>query len=504
MTRARLGAKSKLKEAAMGFALGAIGGCILGATEDPMDKIVSMMTTSGSLKPVMEEVRVVGALGLGSLLGATALTTAMTSVIAGVIFAAVVASVFVTWRTCTSSHKNSVGLWASAGFASAIGTTLSGATFGMVIEWIVKGYGMVGLLWALSFFTVLKTPLRYVFKLFWKQGEICCTPGSEVWSREQENIEITDLQQRQKVTVLIEQRILSLEKGGSTNKMEDSATWASQQREREQIERRRLANQEAEMEQRTIQDWINTVMVRHVDFLAFSGIPMTIVVIVTSGFGLLGYGGHQSVFLALLALVALIGYFMLKSSDFKFWMLVGCMGMFAIFVIAMLTLHAGQVVVTTAIKMRAAGQTLSREQISTRMNYHSSLEAVKTSFFGAKLCQLGLGATVGGALVRSSAGEVKVIAGAASVAGSLLAGLEILAPILGDGGTAGALLGVMGATGVSVGATVAAAGRWSSWTGTLGTMGGLIMGALGMGKWHTLNIGLQLPTACVFAMMSPF
>ncbi|KAM4585443.1 uncharacterized protein PAE49_004686 [Odontesthes bonariensis] len=499
-----IGGKSKLKEAAVGFALGAVGGCILGATEDPVDKIVSVMTTSGSLKPVMDEVRAVGALGLGTLIGATALTTAMTSVIAGVILAAVVASMFVAMRSCTGSHEHSVGLWASAGFAGAIGTTLSGASFGIVVELIVKNYGMVGLLWALSFFTVLKPPLRFVFKVLWKQGEICCTPGSEVRSREREHIEITDWQQRQRVTLQIEQRILSLEKGGSTSGIEGRTMWATQQKEREELERRKLENEEAEMAQRSIQDWINTVMVKHVDFLAFSGIPMAIVAIVTSGFGLFGYGGHQSVFLVLLALVGLLGYFLLKSSDFKFWMLVGCMGMFAIFVIGMLTLHAGQVVVTTAVKMRAAGRNLSREQISTAMNYQSSLEAVKTAFFGAKLCQLGLGATVGGALVRRSAGDVKVIAGAASVAGSLLAGLEVLAPALGDGGTAGALLGVVGATGVSVGATAATAGRWSSWPGTLGTIGGLLIGALGMGKWHIVNIGLQLPVAYVFAMINPF
>ncbi|XP_072240698.1 uncharacterized protein [Leuresthes tenuis] len=501
MGHIKLGGKSKLKEAAVGFVLGAVGGCILGATEDPVDKIVSVMTTSVSLKPLMEEVKAVGALGLGTLIGATALTTAMTSVIAGVILAAVVASMFVAMRSCTGSHKHSVGLWASAGFAGAFGTTLSGASFGIAVEWIVKNYGMVGLLWALSLFTVIKPPLRFIFKLLWKQGEICCTLGSEVRSREREHIEITEWQQRQRVTVQIEQRILSLEKGGSTSEMEGRTTWATQQKDREELERRKLENAEAEMEQRTIQDWINTVMVKHVDFLAFSGIPMTIVAIVTSGFGLFGYGGHQSVFLVLLALVALLGYFLLKSSDFNYWMLVGCMAMFAIFVIAMLTLHSGQVVVTTAMKMRAAGRNLSREQISTGMNYQSSLEAVKTAFFSAKLCQLGLGATVGGALVRRSAGEVKVIAGAASVAGSLLAGLEVLAPALSDGGTAGALLGVVGATGVSVGA---AAGRWSSWPGTLGTIGGLIIGALGIGKWHIVNIGLQLPVAYVFAMINPF
>lgn len=491
-------------EAAVGFALGAVAGCILGATEDPVDKTVSVMTAAGPLKPVMEEVRTVGALGLGTLIGATALTMAMTSVVAGVILAAAVASVFVSTRSCGASHTDSVGLWASAGLAGAFGTTLSGATLGVTIEWIVQNYGMMGLLWALSMFTVIKPPLHFVFQLLWKQGEACCTLGSVDRASERKQIEITELEQRQRVAVQIEQRILLLEKGSSSTEMEPRTTWVTERRQREEIERMKMESQEAEKEQRTTQDWINTVVVKHVDFLAFSGIPMTVVAIVTSGFGVFGYGGHQSVFIVLLALVAVIAYLLLKSSDFKFWMLVGCMGMLATFVIAMLTLHAGQVVVTTAMKMRAAGQNQSREHISTRMNQQSSLEALNAAFFVAKLCELGLGATVGGPLVRQAAGEVKVIAGAALVALGLLGGVEVLGPALGDGGKAGALLGVVGAAGVCVGAAAAMAGRWSSWLGTLGTIAGLVIGALGVGKWHIVNIGLQVPVAYVFAMTNPF
>ncbi|XP_040901362.1 uncharacterized protein LOC121186642 isoform X2 [Toxotes jaculatrix] len=497
-------ARSPLMEAAVGFALGAVGGCILGATEDPVDKTLAVMTTVEPLKPVMEEVRIVGALGLGTLIGATALTTAMTSVVAGVILAAAVASVFVATRSCGASHTHSVGLWASAGLAGAFGTALSGATLGVAVEWIVKNYGMVGLLWALSIFSVLKPPLHFVFKFLWKQGEACCTLGSETLARERKQIEITESQQRQRVAVQIEQRILTLEKGGSNSGMEHQTTWANERRQREEIERKKMESEEAEMEQRTIQDWINSVVVKHVDFLAFSGIPMTVVAVVTSGFGVFGYGGHPSVFIVLLVLVAVIAYLLLKSSDFKFWMLVGCMGMLATFVIAMLTLHAGQVVVTTAMKMQAAGQKQSREKISARMNHQSCLEALNAAFFVAKLCQLGLGATVGGPLVRRAAGEVKVIVGAALLAGGLLAVVEVLAPALGEGGKAGALLGVVGAAGVSVGAAAAVAGRWSTWPGTLGTIAGLVIGALGMGKGHIVNIGLQVPVAYVFAMTNPF
>lgn len=488
----------------MGFALGAVAGCILGATEDPVDKAVSVMTAAGPLKPVMEEVRTVGALGLGTLIGATALTIAMTSVVAGVILAAAVASVFVSTRSCGTSHIESLCLWTSAGLAGAFGATVSGATLGVSIEWIVKNYGMMGLLWALSIFTVFKPPLHFVFKLLWKQGESCCNLRSADWARETKEIENAELQQRQRVAVQIEQRILLLEKGSSKSEIEPRITWASERRQREEIERRKMDNEEAEMAQRTVQDWINTVVIKHVDFLAFSGIPMTVVAIVTSGFGVFGYGTHQSVFIVLLGLVAVIAFLLLKSSDFKFWMLVGCMGMLATFVIAMLTLHAEQVVVTTAMKMRAAGQNDSRENISARMNQQSSLEALNAAFFVAKLCELSLGATVGGPLVRRAAGEVKVIAGAALVMLGLLCSVEVLSPVLGEGGKAGALLGVVGTAGVCVGAAAAMAGRWSSWPGTLGTMAGLVIGAVGVGKWHIVNIGLQVPVAYVFAMTNPF
>uniref|UniRef100_UPI0037E8EDB0 uncharacterized protein n=1 Tax=Semicossyphus pulcher TaxID=241346 RepID=UPI0037E8EDB0 len=503
MKRSKLGAGSTSLQAAVGFALGAVAGCILGATEDPVDRVLSALTAARPLKPMMEEVRTVGALGLGTLVGATALTAAMTSVVAGVILAAVIASVFVASRSCMPSHTDSAGLWVSAGLAGAIGSTLSGATLGVVIERIVNTCGMVGLLWALSLFTLIKPPLLLVFRLLWGE-DACCTLGSTHWTREREQNETSEAQQRQREAELMEQRILALEKGGGARGSELRSTWAAEQREREERERKKRESEEAEMEQRTIQDWISTVVVKHVEFLAFSGIPMTVVAMVTSGFGVLGYGGHQVVFIVLLALVAVIVYLLLRSSDFKFWMLVGCMGMIATFVIAMLTLHAGQVVVTTAMKMRAAGGGQSKESISTQMNKQSSVEALNAAVFVARLCQLCLGATVGGALVRRAAGEVRVILGAASVAGGLLAGVEALAPVLGEGGRAGALLGVVGAAGVSVGAAAAVAGAWSSWSGTLGTVSGLVLGALGVGRWHLVNIGLQVPAAYVFAMTNPF
>ncbi|XP_065814023.1 uncharacterized protein [Labrus bergylta] len=503
MKPAKLGGGRSSVEAVLGFALGAVGGCILGATEIPVDRVLSELTAAGPLKPIMEEVSTVGPLGLGTLLGATALSAAMTSAVAGVILAAIVALLFVASRSCLPSHADSAGLWVSAGLAGALGATLSGATLGITIEWIVRTFGMVGLLCALSVFTVLK-PLQYlVFKQLWVEGR-CCTLGSTVWAGDREQNEISEAQQRQREAELMEQRILTLEKGGEDDGAELKSKWEAEHQQREERERKRREIEEAEMEQRTIQDWINTVVVKHVDFLAFSGIPMTVIAVVTSGFGLFGYGVHQSVFIVLLALVAVIAYLLMRSSDFKFWMLVGCMGMIATFVIAMLTLHAGQVVVSTAMKMRAAGQEQSRENVSARMNQQSSVEALNAAVFVSRLCQLSLGATVGGALVRRRLGEVKVIVGAASVAGGLLVGVEVLGTVLGEGGRAGALLGVVGAAGVSVGAAAAMAGGWSSWLGTLGTIAGLIIGALGVGRWHIVNIGLQVPAAYVFAMTNPF
>ncbi|XP_076006688.1 uncharacterized protein LOC143001026 isoform X2 [Genypterus blacodes] len=496
------GCRSPIMEAVLGFVLGAVGGCILGATEDPVNKTLLRMTSAGPMKPVLDEVQTVGALGLGSLVGATALTIAMTSVVAGVILAAVIATLFVATLSC-GTKTDTLGLMTSVGLAGAFGTTLSGATLGVTIEWIVENSGMVGLLWALSIFTVIKPPVRFLFNFIWQPGQMCWIQVPAYAAMEREQIEAKEFQQRERVTVQIEKRILLLEKGGSTGETGHGTHWDNERRQREAIETEKRRIEAAEVKERDIQMWINTVVAKHVDFLAFSGIPMTLLAMVTSGFGVFGYGGHQSVFIALLALVGIIGILLLKAKDFKFWMLVGCMGMFATFVIAVLTLHAGQVVVTTSMKMRAAGHNQSREDLTSRMNHQSALEALHAGFFVAKLCQLALGAAVAGPLVRQAAGAGKVIVGAALVAGGLLVAVEALAPVLGDGGKAGALLGVVGAAGVSVGAATTVARGWSSWLGTIGTLVGLVVGSVGMGKYHIINMGLQVPVAYVFAMTNP-
>uniref|UniRef100_A0AAV2MBX3 MFS transporter n=1 Tax=Knipowitschia caucasica TaxID=637954 RepID=A0AAV2MBX3_KNICA len=80
----------------------------------------------------------------------------------------------------------------------------------------------------------------------------------------------------------------------------------------------------------------------------------------------------------------------------------------------------------------------------------------------------------------------------------------VLAPVLGEGGKAGAMLGAVGAAGASIGAAAALAGRWSTRFGMVATLAGLMLGALTVGEWHIVNIGLQLPVAYVFAMTNPF
>lgn len=472
-----------------------------------MDTSISVMTSEDFMKPVMDEVRTVGALGLGTLLGATALTASMSSVVAGVILAAATASVVLSAGSCGVSNAESVGLWTWSGLAGAMGATLSGATLGAAVEWIVNNVGMVGLLWALSIFTVLKPPLHFLFNVIWQQREVCCGLGQAALTqeRDRQERETREAEQRARQMVQVEERMLALEKGARPRDREPAATSREEElRQSEEMERQRIEREEAEMEHRTAQDWIDSIVVKYVDFLAFSGLPMTLLAIVTSVFGVYGYGSHQSSLIALLCLVVLLAYALMRVANFKFWMLAACMGMLATFVMAVLTLHAEQEVVIGSSKMRAAGQHLSRENLTSRMNQRASLEALKTAFFGAKLCQVALGAMVGGPLLRWGAGEVKVIVGAAGLAGALLVVVEVITPVLGQGGRAGALLGAVGVAGVSVGAAAALAGAWSSWWGTSGTLLGLVLGALVAGKWHVVNIGLQLPVAYVFAMANPY
>lgn len=475
----------------MGFALGTLAGCVLGATEAPVEKVVSALTAAAPLKPMMDDTDALGALGLGTLMGATALTVAMTSAVAGVMLAAAAASLFVSSRSCSRSNTESAGLWMSAGVAAAFGTTLSGATLGVIVQWTVKNCGMMGLLGAVSMFTVLKPPLNLLFRVLWKRGEACCYAGPRDRAKEREEVERAEAQQRETAAVQIEQ-------GRSSR---EDWTWTSERRRRRELDRRKTRAEDEELEHKNLQAWINTVVAKHVDFLAFSGMPMMVVALVTSGLGLVGYGNHQFVFAAVLLVVVVTSYGLLKTSNFQFWMVVGCMAMLVTFIVAVLTLHAGQVVVTAAMRTQRAD--LSRESISAQMRHRACEEALSSAIFAAKLCQLGLGATVGGALVRYRARVAGVIVGAASVAVALLGGILMLFPVLGQGAKAGALLGGVGAAGVSVGAAAALSGR-SSWPGTLGAGVGMVLGAVQVGQGHLLNVFLQLPAAYIFAMTDPF
>ncbi|XP_023845165.1 uncharacterized protein [Salvelinus sp. IW2-2015] len=510
MVPSRLKARSPMLEAVLGFVLGVVGGCVLGATEEPVNEAMSVMTSGALLKHVSDGVQTVGPLGLGTLLGATALTTVMTSVVAGVIFAAAMASVLLGARTSGggASQAESVVVWIAVGLAGAFGTTASGATLGVIIEAVVVGSGLVGLLWALSIFTLLKPALHFLLKFIWRQGESCVRLGQsslEARERELREMEAREVKKRDRVTVEIEQMIVTLDKEGQrTEGLEHRANWEAQRRERNEMERKRREWMEEVNEQRTIQEQINKVVVKYMDFLAFSGIPMTMTAMVTAGFGVFGFGDYRFVFVVLLALVLFMSFMFMKSSNFYFWMFAGCMGMFATFAIAVLTVHAHQEVVSESIKMRRVGQNISKGNISTQMNHRSSLEALGAGFFVSKLCQLGLGATIGGPLGRGE-DKGKVIVGSAGLAVLNLIVVRVSSPVvLGAGGTSGALLGVVGAAGMSVGATASVAVGWSTWAGTIGTTAGMVLGALGMGKWHFVNIGLQMPVAYIFSMTDLF
>ncbi|KAK7878060.1 hypothetical protein WMY93_031281 [Mugilogobius chulae] len=247
--------KSPYLEAAVGFVLGAVGGSILGATENPVHSSLHTMTLPKRVKPLMDEARTVGPLGLGSLIGATALTTSMTSVVAGVIFSAAVASVFVVTRSCgTAGHTNTVALWVVTGIAACTGQHRAEPLLGLAIEWTVKNFGMVGLLWALSLFTIIKVPFHFIFKTF--QAEICCGLGTTVWVKEKEELENADSEQRQRVAVQIEQQIMSLENGGQTGSPQEREQWAKEKHQREALEKKKIQTAEAEQEQRSLQDWI--------------------------------------------------------------------------------------------------------------------------------------------------------------------------------------------------------------------------------------------------------
>ncbi|XDV39688.1 hypothetical protein PO909_008889 [Leuciscus waleckii] len=483
--------KSPLMEYAISFVLGSVAGSTLGAMEVPVNQIVTGIISGTHLKPVVSGIKSVGALGLGSLLGTTALITSMTAVVTGVVGAASVALFLLRVRKSEG--------WASAGLAAGIATTSSGATLGAVIEQLSMSYGMVSLLWALGIFTVLKLFMYILVKFTCTEWEFCGI-FTELNRKEQAKLFALEVDLRQQAAMEMEQRIIASKM--EELKEEDLEAWKAQQRERVEIKRQQRKGVELEMQKRTSRQRLLKAVDKYMEFLAFSGIPMTVTAFVTTGFGIFGFGDYRFVFVILLVLVLSMSFWLMRSRRLSFWMFTGCMAMFATFAIAVLTVHAGQEVAGMSVKMRRAGQNISKENISIWMTHTSSVQAVSAGFFVSEVCQVGLGATVGGPMAREAGG--KVIVWASVVAVGVLMIVEALALMLGVGGTAGALCGAAGAAGVSMGGAAALAVKSSSWGGTIATTAGMIFGLLVFGKWDIVKIGLQVCVAYIFAMTNLF
>lgn len=494
-----------MREGTVGFVLGAVGGCALGATVSPVNKAMADIISGSLLKPVSDGVRTVGPLGLGTLLGATALTTAMTAAVAGVTVAALVALLLLRLKR---RETDLVGfVWIVAGLAAALSTTSCGAAIGVIIENLTLRSGVVALLWTLGVFTVLKTFIHIMMQLMCREWECCSIlwlPG-EAEEQEQKKMEALEAEQRARVTVDIEQRIISFETEKHFERedgLDYRTAWKVQQQERKEIERLRRETVELSVQKRTIQERLTKVVAKYVEFLAFSGIPMTVTAAVTAGFGIFGYGDYRFVFVILLSLVLCMAYMLLRSMHLNFWMFTGCMGMFATFAIAVLTVHAGQEAIEMSLRMQKVGQVLTKENITARMNHRASLEAVAAGFFVSKICQVGLGASFGGPVDPKALDKVIVGASVSTVA--ILSIVEASSVVLGVGGVTGALLGALGAAGVSLGAAAAIAVQWSSWTGTISTTAGMLLGAFSIGQWDIVNTGLQVLVAYMFAMINPY
>lgn len=478
---------SPVMESAKGFVLGAMAGGTLGATEVPLNQIMSQIISGAQMKPVMSGVKSIGALGLGALLGTTALITSMALVVTGVTVAASVA-------LCLLRLRKNEG-WVAAGLAAALTTTSSGAALGTIIENLSMSYGMVSLLWALGIFTVLKLLMHFFVKHTCTEREFCGSIA-DATKREQARLLALEIDLRRRAALELEKRIEACE----MKKPEEDglAAWEAQRREREEIKRQQRKAVELEMQQRTSRQRLLNAVAKYMEFLAFSGIPMTVTAFVTAGFGIFGFGDYRFVFVVLLVMVLCMSFWLMSSWRLNFWMLMGCMGMFATFAIAVLTVHAGQEVAGMSVKMRFAGQNMSKENISIRMTHASSVQAISAGFFVSEVCQVGLGATVGGPVAREAGG--KVILGASVTAVVVLSIVQASKQMLGVGGKAGALLGAAGAAGVSMGGAAAIAVKSSTWGGTMGTTAGMIFGLLVFRKWDIVNIGLQIFVAYLFAM----
>ncbi|XP_066539281.1 uncharacterized protein [Hoplias malabaricus] len=498
---------SLVKEGIVGFALGAVGGCALGATVSPVNKAMTAIISGPILKPFTDGVRTVGPLGLGTLVGATALTTSMTTAIAGVTVAASVALLLIRLKKSRTRAALPGFKWVAAGVAAALSTTSCGAVLGVIIETLVLRSGVVALLWAIGIFTVLKTFIHVLVQLTCSTCECSgiLQHAAEAQKHEEMKLGALEAKHRDRVTVEIEHRITACESKiefeGEAG-LEYRIAWKAQQQEWKEAEKLQKEALELAVQQRTIQERLTKVVTKYVEFLGFSGIPMTVTAAVTAGFGIFGFGDYRFVFVVLLALVICMAFMLMRSMHLNFWMFIACLGMFATFATAVLTVHAGQEAMDMSLRMRKAGEVLSKENITAWMDHRASLEAIAAGFFMSKMCQVGLGASVGGPLDPKVLD--KVIVGASVSTVVLLSIIEYLSLVLGLGGVSGALLGAVGAAGVSLGAAAAVAVQWSSWAGTISTTAGMLIGALAIGQWDIVNTGLQVLIAYMFAMINPY
>ncbi|XP_027005510.2 uncharacterized protein LOC113644671 [Tachysurus fulvidraco] len=494
--------KSSVKEGAVCFVLGAVGGCALGATVTPVNQVMTEIISGSLLKPVMDGVRTVGPLGLGTLLGATAISTTMASGAAGVTVAALFTLLLITQMKNVSTCGF---VWIAAGVTATFTTTSCGALLGFIIEKHIMKSGVVALVWALGIFTVLKAFIHIVVQLALRKWLCCSILTTQNCSEEQccETLDILQSEQREKVTVEIEKIMIAFETEKSFNgeNVEDfRAACQAQRLSREEMEKQQKKTRELTLEQKSIQERLTKIVDKYMEFLTFSSIPMTVTAAVTAGLGILGFGGYRFVFVVLLVLILCMAYMLTRLMNLNFWMLTACVGMFATFAIAVLTVHAGQDVLEMSVRMRNAGQVLSKESIADKMLHNSALEAITSGFFVSKMFQIALGATVGGPLDQKVLN--KVIVGASVTTVALLSVVEAWSVALGIGGVTGALLGALGAAGVSMGAAVAVAIHCSSWTGTISTTAGMLCGGLVIGNWDITNIGVQVLVAYIFAMIN--
>ncbi|XP_017331686.1 uncharacterized protein LOC108269985 isoform X1 [Ictalurus punctatus] len=494
--------KSAVREGAIYFVLGAVGGCALGATVTPVHQTMTEIISGSLLKPVMDGVRTVGPLGLGTLLGATAISTTMASAAAGVTVAALVTLLLITQK---KNKLTSGFVWITTGVAAALATTSCGAALGFIIEKHIMSSGVVALLWALGIFTLLKAFIHTVVQLAFRERQCCSIFATQTEQQYSERLDILEAEQREKVTVEIEQVMIAFETEKSVNgenALDFRVAWEAQRQNRQEMEKQRRKAREMTLEKRSIQERLTNVVIKYLELLTLSSVPMTVTAAVTAGFGIFGFGDYRFVFVVLLALVLCMAFMLMRLMHLKFWMFTACVGMFATFAIAVLTVHAGQEVLEMSVRMRKAGQLLSKENIAASMDHKSSLEAIASGFFVSKMFQIALGAMVGGLLDQKVLD--KVIVGASVTTIALLSIVETSSIALGIGGVTGALLGALGAAGVSMGAAAALALQCSSWVGTISITAGMLSGALAIGNWEITNIGLQMLVAYMFAIINPY